>query len=338
MSRSLFTPTRRAALFGAAGAATLIAAPSVLRAQTPVKITFGHGAAAGNPRTIAADKFAELVKAHSNGAIEVNVAGSEQLGNDVAMLTSLRTGVLGISANSQGPASAVVPEIAAFGLPFLFENAETAIKVISSAKVSDQLKPKFEAVGLVPLAYWDNGIRQITNSKRPIKIPDDLKGLKLRTPADPMTIDIFQALGAGTAQIAFSELYVALQQGVVDGQENPLTNIASAKIYEVNKYISMSAHKWESTPVLMSKLIWSKLDKKGQDIVMAAAAEAGALQVRLSNEANAKLLTEFKANKAVEVNDCDRAAFIKATEPVNKKWEEKPFGGFVKELIKAARG
>jgi tripartite ATP-independent transporter DctP family solute receptor len=330
-----FVTTRRAALFGAAGAASLVAMPSVLRAQTPLKISFGHGAAAGNPRSIAADKFAEIVKAASNGAIEVTVAGSEQLGNDAAMLTSLRTGVLGISANSQGATSAVVPELAALGLPFLFPDATTAVKVVSGP-IGAKLEEKFAAVGIQPLGWWDNGIRHITNSKRPIKVPDDLKGIKLRTPADPMTIDIFQALGAGTAQIAFSELYVALQQGVVDGQENPLTNIASSKLYEVNKFISLSAHKWESTPVLMSKVAWGRLDKKGQDIVKAAAAEAGALQVKLSDEQNAKLLTDFKANAALAVNEVDRAAFQKATASVYDKWEQKPFGAFVKDLRKAA--
>lgn len=336
MTFSTFTPTRRAALFGAAGAASLVAMPTVLRAQT-TKISFGHGAAAGNPRSIAAEKFAALVKEKSGGAIEVTVAGAEQLGNDVAMLTSLRTGVLGISANSQGPSSAVVPEMAALGLPFLFADASSAVKVVSG-KVGETLKTKFEAVGIVPIAWWDNGIRHITNSKRAIAKPDDLKGLKIRTPADPMTIDIFQALGAGTAQIAFSELYVALQQGVVDGQENPLTNIASSKLFEVNKFISLSAHKWESTPVLMSKLIWARLDAKAKEIVSQAAAEAGQLQVSLSNDANAKLLGEFKANTAVSVNEVDRAAFQQATASVYDKWAQKPFGAFVKELRAAAGG
>ncbi|RDV04510.1 TRAP transporter substrate-binding protein [Undibacter mobilis] len=323
--------SRRSLLQGTAMGIGLVAAPSILGAQSPTKISFGHGAAPGNPRTIAAEKFAEIVKAKSGGAIEVTVAGSAQLGDDVAMLTSLRTGVLGISANSQGPASAVVPELAAFGLPFLFADASSAIKIVGG-KLGDQLKPKFDAVGLVPLGFWDNGIRHITNSKRAINSPEDLKGLKIRTPADPATIDIFQALGAGTAQIAFSELYIALQQGVVDGQENPLTNIASAKLFEVNKYISMSAHKWESTPVLMSKAVWSRLDKKGQDIVMAAAAEAGSLQVKLSEDANAKLVNDFKANANVAVNSVDRDAFRKATASVFDKWQEKPFGAFVKDL------
>ena len=316
-----FVTTRRAALFGAAGAASLVAMPSVLRAQTPLKISFGHGAAAGNPRSIAADKFAEIVKAASNGAIEVTVAGSEQLGNDAAMLTSLRTGVLGISANSQGATSAVGPGLAALGLPFLFPNAPAAGKVGSGGGPPRGGTPPTPHPPIPPPR---------------LSAPLHHKGIKLRTPADPMTIDIFQALGAGTAQIAFSELYVALQQGVVDGQENPLTNIASSKLYEVNKFISLSAHKWESTPVLMSKVAWGRLDKKGQDIVKAAAAEAGALQVKLSDEQNAKLLTDFKANANLSVNEVDRPAFQKATASVYDKWEQKPFGAFVKDLRKAA--
>src|SRR3546814_14783590 len=113
---------------------------------------------------------------------------------------------------------------------------------------------ELEAKCLITLDLWNNCIRHISNSKRPIHVPDDLHGLKIRTPADAMTIDIFKALGAATEQIAFSELYIALQQGVVDGQENPLANIASSKIYEVTPYISLSAHKWARTPFFMSKM------------------------------------------------------------------------------------
>ncbi len=335
MTRSTFLPTRRHLLTGAAAlGAGLVAAPAIVGAAGPMRLTFGHGAAAGNPRSLAADLFAKLVKEKSGGALEVGVAGSAQLGDDVALLTSLRTGAVAISANSQGPTSSVVPELAAFGLPFLFADAKSAVDIVTK-KLAASLSKKFDAVGIVPLAWWDNGIRHISNSKRPIVVPGDLAGLKIRTPADPSTIDIFQALGAATAQITFSELYVALQQGVVDGQENPLTNIASSKIYEVNKYISLSAHKWESTPVLMAKSVWTRLDKKGQEVVMAAAAEAGAYQIGLNEEANAKLLGDFKANPAIAVNEVDRAAFRKATAPVMDKWEAKPFGDFVKEIRKA---
>lgn len=321
---------------GAVGAVSLWGSP-VFAQATPLRVTLGHGAAAGNPRTVAADRFAEIVKTKTNGAVEIKVAGSAQLGDDAAMITSLRTGTLDMSANSQGATSSVVPELAALGLPFMFKDNNTAIKVLSG-KIGDLLKPKFDSVGLFCLGYWDNGIRHMTNSKRVLQTPADLKGLKFRTPPDPSTVDIFQALGAATTQIAFAELYVALQQGVVDGQENPLVNIASAKLFEVNRFISLSAHKWESTPVLMSKASWEKLGKKNQDIFMEAMAESTQLQLKLSNEGAVKLLAEFKANPKVAVNDVDTASFQKSTASVFDKWAQKPFGAFVTELRKTVIG
>ena len=149
---------------------------------------------------------------------------------------------------------------------------------------------------------------------------------------------MFQALGAATAQIAFSELYVALQQKVVDGQENPLTNIASSKIFEVNPFISLTAHRWECTPVLMSKMAWGRLDAKSKEIIMAAMAEATTLQVATSDEAAVKLEKDFRANSALTVNDVDRSPFQKQTAPVFDKWEQKPFGAFVKDLRKTVLG
>jgi tripartite ATP-independent transporter DctP family solute receptor len=326
--------------FLAAGAG-LFAAPAILsltggRARAATTLTLGHGAAAGNPRAVAAEKFAELVKAKTNGEIAINIAGSEQLGNDVAMLTSIRTGSLDLTANSQGAASGLVPEIAALGLPFLFKDATAAIRVLDGPIGAD-LDAAFGKVGMIPLDWWDNGIRHVTNGKRPVATPADLKGLKIRTPADPMTIYIFTVLGAATQQIAFSELYVALQQGVVDGQENPLANIASSKLYEVNKYISLTAHKWESTPFLMSPIAAARVGKDGLAAIKAAAKEAGVLQRRLMAEADVKLLADFKADPAVAVNEVDHAAFVQATEPVNAAWIDKPFGGFVKRLIDAAK-
>jgi TRAP-type transport system periplasmic protein len=251
------------------------------------------------------------------------------------MLTSLRTGALDLTANSQGPASSLVPEIAVLGLPFLFADADHAFKVVDGA-TGATLAKKFEALGIVPLSYWDNGVRHVSNSKLPINKPDDLKGLKIRTSADPMTIDIFQTMGAATEQIAFGELYVALQQSVVDGQENPLANINSSKLYEVNKFISLTAHKWESTPFLMSQIALARV---GADLehIKAAAQEAGALQRSLSKAAADETLAAFKANSAIAVNDVDRAAFVEATRPVAEAWRTKDVGPFVEELLAAAK-
>jgi tripartite ATP-independent transporter DctP family solute receptor len=317
-----------------------VAAPAILSfprgSQAAVNMTLGHNAAAGNPRWIAADKFGELVKERSQGRMTVRVAGAEQLGNEQSLLTSLRTGAVDMTVNSQGSTSALLPELAALGLPFLFADSAAAFKVLDGP-IGGELGQRFAKIGMVPLGWWDNGIRHITNSKRPIAKPADLKGLKIRTPPDPMTIDIFKALGASTEQISFGELYIALQQGVVDGQENPLVNIHSSKIFEVNKFISLSAHKWECSPFLMSQITWARLPAADRDIVKAAAKEAGDLQRKLFLDTEVKLAADFKANPKVEINQADQAAFREASASVVDAWKAKPFGDFVDRLAKSAR-
>ncbi|MCK9986675.1 MAG: TRAP-type transport system periplasmic protein [Azoarcus sp.] len=303
-------------------------------AQT-VKLTLGHGAAPSNPRNEAAVKFAETVKARTNGRYEIQVAHSAQLGDDAAMVTALRSGTLDMSANSQGAMSAVVPEYNALGLPFLFSDIQQAWQLLDGP-VGEELAKRTAAKGMVVLGYWDNGIRHITNSKRPIKAPADLKGLKIRTPPDAMTVDIMQALGADAQQIKFSELYVALQQGVVDGQENPLANIAASKIYEVQKYLSLTGHKYESTPFLISKRTWDRLAAADQKVFMEAAAEATQMQRKLSKEADEKLAGELKA-KGVQIDTVDRKAFVDATRTVYDKWSAGDTGDFVKRAVQQVR-
>ena len=187
-------------------------------------------------------------------------------------------------------------------------------------------------VGLIVLGWWDNGIRHTTNSKRPITRPEDLRGLKLRTPPDPMTIDIFQTLGAATQQINFNELYVALQQGVTDGQENPLANIHSSKLYDVNRFISLTGHQWQCNPFLASRIAWGRLRPEDRRLVQEVAKEAEAHQRTVSGEIDARLLGDFRASLAVPVNDVDQAPFRAATRPVLDRWEQRPFGDFVKRL------
>lgn len=315
-------------------ATALLAATGLASAQA-IKLTLGHGNPVGSPRHDAAVKFAEAAKAKSGGRIEVTVAPSAQLGDDAAMVTALRTGALDISANSQGAVANTVPEYAAFGMPFLFADLQQAWKTMDGP-AGKELAGKSAEKGLIVLGYWDNGIRHMSNSKRPLLKPEDLKGLKMRTPPDSVTVDIMQAVGAEAQQIKFSELYVALQQGVVDGQENPLTNIASAKLNEVQKYISLTGHKYEMTPFLMSKRTWDRLSAADRKTIQAAAAEATALQRKLAKEADDSLVSELKA-KGVQIDNVDKAAFQKATAPVVTKWEGSPIGPFVKKVVAAAR-
>jgi tripartite ATP-independent transporter DctP family solute receptor len=329
MQRNLFTRTLLAL---AAGALSL---PFAVQAQA-VKLTLGHGAAPGNPRHEASVKFAEVIKARSAGRIEVQVAPSAQLGDDAAMVTALRTGALDISANSQGALANAVPEYAAFGMPFLFSTPAQAFKLLDGP-LGKELADKSAEKGLVVLGYWDNGIRHMTNSKRPITKAEDMKGLKMRTPPDAVLVDIMQSLGAEAQQIKFAELYVALQQGVVDGQENPLVNIHASKLYEVQKHLALTSHMFQMTPFLMSKRSWDKLSEADRKAVTEAAAEATALQRRLSQEADDKLLADLKS-KGVQVTTPDKAGFEKATSNVDDKWAAGPIGPYVKKVIAAARG
>lgn len=321
------TITRRAALAGAA----MLAAPAALRAQGQIRLTLAHGTAAANPRGVTADRMAARLRELSGGRIEMRVAHAAQLGDDVAMLTALRTGTLDMSVNSQGPTSALVPEIAALGLPFLFPDAAAAYRTVDGA-VGQELAQKLGSVGLHSLGFWDNGIRHITNRRRAINRPDDLRGLRIRTPADPATIDTFQALGAATQQINFSELYVALQQGVVDGQENPLANIHASKLHEVNRFISLTAHKWECSPFLASRVAWGRLNEADRALLTQAAREATEHNRMLMQQADVQLLAEYRATSAVEVNVADQAAFRAATAGVLDAWQSRPIGGFVRQL------
>jgi TRAP-type transport system periplasmic protein len=308
---------------------------SFAMAQSAIKLTLGHGAAPGNPRHEASVKFAEVVKTKSNGRIEVQVAPSAQLGDDAAMVTSLRTGALDMSANSQGAVANAVPEYAAYGMPFMFSSPAQAFKVLDGP-LGKELADKSAEKGMILLGTWDNGIRQMTNSKRPIGKVEDMKGLKMRVPPDATLVDIMQALGAEAQQIKFAELYVALQQGVVDGQENPLVNIHASKLYEVQKHLALTNHQFQMTPFLMSKRTWDRLSEEDRKTVLEAAQEATTLQRKMSQDADEKLLTELKA-KGVQVTTVDKALFAKATANVDDKWLATPIGPYLKKVIAATR-
>ncbi len=328
MNRNTFPHPLLAVLLG-------VLCASAVQAQS-VKLTLGHGAAIGNPRHEASVKFAEVLKAKTGGRIEVQVAPSAQLGDDAAMVTALRTGALDMSANSQGAVSNAVPEYAAFGMPFMFSSPAAAFKLLDGP-LGKELAEKSAEKGLVLLGTWDNGIRQMTNSKRPITKVEDMKGLKMRVPPDATLVDIMKSLGAESQQIKFAELYVALQQGVVDGQENPLVNIHASKLYEVQKHLAITNHQFQMTPFLMSKRAWDKLSDADKKAVQEASAEATAIQRKLSQEADDKLLAELKA-KGVQVTTPDKAAFAKATSDVDDKWLASPIGPYLKKVIAASRG
>lgn len=296
-------------------------------------LRLSHNAAPGNPKSEASLKFAELVNQKTQGRVKVEVGGSAQFGDDVESLTNMRLGTLAFAAGSQGSTSGVVPQFAVIGLPFLFRDLPHAYKVVDGA-FGKELGKLADEKGLVLLALWDNGIRHTSNSKRPVTKPEDLAGIKLRTPPDPMTMDIFTALGANPAPLAFSELYIALQQGVMDGQENPLMNIWSSKLHEVQKHIALTGHKYETTPLLASKKVFNTLSADDRKAVFEAAAEAGKFNRQMSMSSEADLRKKMEA-AGVAFTTVDKAPFVARTKPVYDKWA-KQYPELVKLVVSEA--
>lgn len=299
-----------------------------------VTLTLGHGAAPSNPRHTVAVAMADWVKAQSNGTLIIEVVPSETLGNDRQMAESVSMGALDLSINSQGPIATYHDPISAIGLPFLFETPEAAYRVLDGPigkELGDALIPK----GIRVLSYWDNGFRHITNSVRAITNPADLQGLKIRTPEDQITLAIFRTLGANPAPLAFGELYLALSQKVFDGQENPVTNIYFSKLYEVQSYLSLSNHKYEMCPLIVSETTWKNLSADHQRILSDAALRFARQHREENNRLQLELLEEVK-KAGVSVNQANVAALRTATMAVYDEFRPKFGSEFVNRLLQAA--
>lgn len=297
-----------------------ILATTTMLANTALaeEVIFAHGENPGNPRFIAAEKWAELFTECTGGEHSVNVAPSATMGDDVEMLTSTTAGVINITANSQGAMSQIVPEIGLLGLPFLFQDLPTAWKVLDG-DVGEMLDERAQDAGLKVLGFWDNGIRHVSHVSKTVPTPADLEGMKIRTPPDPMTVDIFESLGASPAPLAFSELPTALQSGAFDGQENPLVNIYSASIHEITPYITLTGHKYETTPVVAGLSWWSGLDDATKQCALDATAQAGEEQRQAVREASDSLI-ETMEEEGVTFAEADKAAYQQATQSVYDKY------------------
>ncbi|WP_110650038.1 TRAP transporter substrate-binding protein [Salinicola peritrichatus] len=314
--------------------AILAAQSAAVEAKT---LRLGHSATESNPRHEAALFFAKRIDALSDGDLQINVSSNAQLGDDHQMLSQIRLGSLALSISSQGALGTVIPEANMIGLPFLFSDVETAWRVMDG-KVGERLSEKAQEDGIVMLGYWDNGLRQITNNVRPIEHPDDLQGLKIRVPPDEMGKDIIAALGATPTPIDFSETYLALQQGVVDGQENPIANIYSQKFYEVQDYLSMTNHKYEILPFMASATIWNTLSDEEKAWMRQAAKEALGYQRNLMQEQQADQIDTIR-DSGVQVAKVDADEFRASTRSVYDKWEKQypDFSSLIESAAEEAR-
>ena len=281
-----------------------------------VVLKLGHIAESTNPYGMGADYFAELVKKKSNGAIEVKVFPSSQLGAQKELIEGLIYGTVDMTLTGTAELGTFQPQMALFDMPFLFKDRAHAYKALDT--VGMELGKPLEGKGIKLLGYMENGVRHMTNNVRPIKTPADMKGLKIRVMNNKVYVEMIKALGASPTPMALAELYSAMQQGTVDGQENPSAHIYTKRFYEVQKYASLTGHAYAAEPVLISLATWKKLTPAQKEIIQSAATESIAWQRALSVKEDSEFWEKIKKTGKMEVITVDRKPFMDATQSVYK--------------------
>jgi tripartite ATP-independent transporter DctP family solute receptor len=274
-------------------------------------LKLANNAPVTHPQTIRQQEAADRIKAATNGAVEIEVFPNNQLGSDTDMLSQLRSGAIDLFTLSGLILSTLVPAASINGIGFAFKDYDTVWKAMDG-KLGAYVRSEIDKRGLIALEkMWDNGFRQITSSTHPIKEPADLKGFKIRVPVSPLWTSMFQALGASPISINFSEVYSALQTRIAEGQENPLSLIEISKLYEVQKYVSMTSHMWDGFWMLANKRGFSGLPADAQAIV-ARELNKSALDERADIAAlNGSVAGDLKS-KGLEFVEVDKPAFREA--------------------------
>jgi tripartite ATP-independent transporter DctP family solute receptor len=241
------------------------------------------------------------VEQKSGGKIKVRIFPGGQLGGDLQNVSALQGGTLDLMVLNAGLLVGIVKDFAVLDLPFLFNTAEEADAVVDGP-VGQKLFDKLPEKGLVGLGYFELGFRNVTNSKRPIAKAEDFQGIKLRVLQSPLFIDLFNTLGANTVAMPFPEVYTALEQGVIDGQENPVTVIFDTKFQEVQKYLSLTRHIYNAQSVIMGKKTWDKFSDEEKKIIQSSLDEAETYQRQVSRQKSTQVLEDLK-KAGMQINE-----------------------------------
>lgn len=284
-------------------------------------IRLGHSDTEDNLINVSLMHYADWVKEQTEGRVIIRLYPDEKLGDNTDMAQQLVTGELDAMMMPQGVEATYAPKIATLGLPFLFTSYEQAWAVTEDEEVAEGLTQGLEDYNMIQLAFWENGMRQITNSVREVKTPDDVKGLKIRIPDDAMTDAIFGELGASTTKFAWSKTYDALKQGTFDGQENPVANIYASKINEVNSYMTLTNHKYESKNLVFSLSTWNKLPEDIQEVLLEGAKTFGQEHRNAVAADEEKQIEELEKAGMTVIKDPDIDAFKTATREVYTDFE-----------------
>lgn len=306
---------RRLTLSVAAAALAVGAVGGSAEAAQVIKI--GTVVQGDHPENVGAREIKRLVEERSNGELEVRVFTDSQLGNQREMVEQLRNGTLEMTWVTTGFFGSWEPVLNTLEIGFLFKDREQAFRVFDGA-LGEEVRRLVEQHGVKLLGFYEAGLRHITNSKRAIAGPADLEGLKIRTPKSKYHLKTLELMGASATPMAFSELYTAMQQDVVDGQENPLSNIYNAKFYEVNDHLSLTGHLHLTHMVLYSGKLWDKLSPEHQEIVRQAVLDSQDVQRDKVGDDDARLLDELEAN-GMTVTRPDREAFAAEVAPLREE-------------------
>ena len=297
-------------------ASSALAQPKVLK--------ISNGINEQHPSYLAGKKFEEIVEAKLPGIYDVQVYANAQLGDDVRATEAVRMGTLEMVTTSASPLTGLVPEFNVFDLPFIIPS-EKAADAIYDGPIGAKLAAALEAKGIKLLAYYENGFRQLTNSVREVKSPADMKGLNIRTMQNPIHLEAFRAMGANPTPMPFSEVFTALQQHTIDGQENPIPTIWLSKFYEVQKYVTLTGHVYGPHITLINKKLFDSFPAEDQEIILAAAKESAVYQRALNRKMNSEFVDNLKKAgvTVTELTPEQRKAFQDAVVSVYATWEPK---------------
>ncbi|AKL94160.1 tripartite ATP-independent periplasmic transporter solute receptor, DctP family [Clostridium aceticum] len=302
--------------------------------QEKYVIRAGIGLNDQHPQFKGLEVFKEYVERESNGRIEVQLFHSSQLGDDIQMMEALQLGSQEVTCPSSAPITSIDKRFMIFDLPFLFPTEEVASDFVDGP-LGQELLDGLEEHGLVGLAYWENGYRHLTNNVREVQTPADMNGLKIRTMENQVHLDFFRALGANPTPMPFGELFTAMQQGVVDGQENPVPTIYLQNYPEVQKYTTLTGHVYSPFVLLMSKIFWDGLPADLQEVVEDGALVARDEQRRISREYTEELTEGLReaGMTVTELTPEQQRAFQEATSSTVEKFRNEIGAEYVEEVL-----
>jgi len=307
----LFRALCRAIAVAAAGAIALAVLPAAAQTALKMNISLAQNSSYG----VAIDAFAREVEQRTQGRYRIQNFYSAALGAERESVEGVQLGTLDLTLTSTGPLPNFVPEVAILDIPFLFRDYAHARAVLDGPIGADLLQ-KFPPKGMVGLAWAENGFRHMTNSKRPVNTPEDLKGLKMRTMENPIHIQAYRQFGILPTPMAFTEVFTALQQGTVDGQENPLSVITSAKLDQVQKYLTLTGHVYSPAVILMNKARWDALSPADRQAFSDAAREAVKVNRARIDDDERRAVADLRAKGMTVTENVDKARFQAQLAPV----------------------